>query len=368
MNPSFFSYLAVVLLPVALLSSSLDYENEDPNELHTIDSNLIWKTSSSADYVDLEKDPQDFILDVKKIEIESCHGAFNPSIIRWNDSLLFSFRIRDPITNSTFNVGLTFLDEQFNPIGKNYTIQMRLPKRQYPSKVQDPRLIIHQGNLLMVYSNILDEAKETRRMYVAQVHFDGSDFYVDSTEYLENYPCGNPLRWEKNWVPFIYEDTLLLAYSLVPHHILRPIWGTGQCITEASSIGMLQWSWGVLRGGTQAFLVDGEYLSFFHSSINMASVHSEGKVMQHYFMGAYTFSPKPPFGITRISKEPIVGKKFYVGPAHKTWKPLRVVFPGGFVFDEKHIWVVYGRQDHELWVAKLDKKGLLNSLIPVSSY
>ena len=31
--------------------------------------------------------------------------------------------------------------------------------------------------------------------------------------------------------------------------------------------------------------------------------------------------------------------------------------------DEEHVWIVYGRQDHELWVAKLDKKGLLESLV-----
>lgn len=197
--------------------------------------------------------------------------------------------------------------------------------------------------------------------------WNGKSFYIEEAQSIEEYPGGKQSRWEKNWVPFIYEDKLLLAYSIVPHRILRPILGTKTCLPAFSSVGLIQWAWGVLRGGTQAFLVDGEYLSFFHSSTNMASVHSEGKVIPHYFMGAYTFSASPPFEITRISKEPIVGKNFYDGPAYKTWKPLRVVFPGGFVFDDHFIWVVYGRQDHELWVAKLDKKGLLNSLIPVNS-
>jgi predicted GH43/DUF377 family glycosyl hydrolase len=82
-------------------------------------------------------------------------------------------------------------------------------------------------------------------------------------------------------------------------------------------------------------------------------------------MGAYTFSPEPPFEVTRISPSPIVGKNFYHGVTHRTWKPLRVVFPGGFVSDEKHVWIVYGRQDHEVWAAKLDKQKLLQSLIPV---
>ena len=85
--------------------------------------------------------------------------------------------------------------------------------------------------------------------------------------------------------------------------------------------------------------------------------------MVHYFMGAYTFSPDPPFSITSMSPEPIVGEDFYVGPSYKTWKPMRVVFPGGFIAAEKYIFVVYGKQDHEMWVVKLDKEKLLRSLI-----
>lgn len=87
--------------------------------------------------------------------------------------------------------------------------------------------------------------------------------------------------------------------------------------------------------------------------------------MPHYFMGAYLFSEKPPFQMTSISPEPIIGPNFYSGKKHQTWKPLRVVFPGGFVYDDTYIWVVYGRQDHEAWVVKLDREGLINSLIPV---
>jgi hypothetical protein len=83
-------------------------------------------------------------------------------------------------------------------------------------------------------------------------------------------------------------------------------------------------------------------------------------------MGAYTFSESPPFPLIRISPEPIMGRGFSSGESYLPyWKPVCVVFPGGFIFDDTSIWLVYGRQDHELWVAKLDKQGLLNSLIPI---
>lgn len=84
-------------------------------------------------------------------------------------------------------------------------------------------------------------------------------------------------------------------------------------------------------------------------------------------MGAYTFKPHPPFSITAISPWPIVADDFYRPPYYKTWKPLRCVFPAGIVVDEKYVWISYGRQDHEIWIAKLDKQKLMNSLIPVQN-
>lgn len=87
--------------------------------------------------------------------------------------------------------------------------------------------------------------------------------------------------------------------------------------------------------------------------------------MQHYFMGAYTFAAQPPFELKRISPAPVIGKNFYNGPKYKTWKPLIVVFPGGIVEEKDHFLVAYGRQDHEIWITKIDKTGLLDSLICV---
>ena len=142
--------------------------------------------------------------------------------------------------------------------------------------------------------------------------------------------------------------------------------GTCSCQLIAESKPTVNWDWGVLRGGSPALIVGDEYLAFFHSSINFPSVYSNGKKTLHYVMGVYTFSREPPYNLTRISPEPIVGKNFYHGRNDYTlWKPLHVVFPGGYIYDDRYIWVVYGRQDHEVWVAKLDKTMLLDSLVPV---
>lgn len=342
---------------------------------------------SAAPLLDLEDMVQDFVVETKKIEIPGYPDAFNPSILRWNDSLLLSFRtgdsmdasgddalllsfrFREHATGSTNQIGLVLLDKDFNLISTPQVLEIPRKNPMLAFRQQDPRLIRVGDRVFIVYSNIIEGLMnfEIRRMFIAELFFDGTYFTASEPECLSRFEGENEQRWQKNWVPFDYNGALLLGYSIVPHRILEPILGTGGCAAVSSTSGSIQWDWGVLRGGTPAILDGDEYLAFFHSSKEMPSVHSQGKKISHYVMGAYTFSSRPPFSITRISPEPIVGKNFYHGPAHNTWKPLWVVFPGGFVSNDEYVWIAYGRQDHEVWIVKLDKKGLLDSLVPVST-
>ncbi len=321
--------------------------------------------------INLEATTQDFILETKKIEIPGYPHAFNASVIRWQDSLLLGFRvIPDPKSSFTSYLGIAHLDEDFQVIGDPQILVNRDQYSLAPSRAEDPRLLTVGNRLYMVYSDN-EEPKISKggfRVYIAELRQDQGYFSMQNIECLSRYEGESRAIREKNWVPFDCQGSLLLAYSLLPHLIFHPIHGTGSCETVASTTGSIQWDWGILRGGTAALLERDEYLAFFHSSKEMETAHSEGKRVLHYFMGAYTFSRHPPFEITQMSPEPIIGKKFYKGPIYKPyWHPVRVVFPGGFVMDDTHIWVTYGRQDHEIWVTKLDKKGLLDSLRPVST-
>ena len=80
-------------------------------------------------------------------------------------------------------------------------------------------------------------------------------------------------------------------------------------------------------------------------------------------MGAYTFSPTPPFQITRFTPEPIVAEGFYTQSSQ--WK--RVIFPGGFVVADPYIYVAYGKHDVEMWIATIDKAELKKALKPVGT-
>jgi predicted GH43/DUF377 family glycosyl hydrolase len=323
---------------------------------------------SGSDLIDLESMANDFVLETKRIVIPEYPDAYNPSILRWQGTLLLSFRIYDPKTRFANQIGLIRLDDQMNPAGQPQVLEIRSKDPFAISKRQDPRLVSAGNRLYIVYNNVLQDRRhpEIRRMVVAEVSFDGQNYNAENPDSIVYFDQEIQARSEKNWVPFEYEGQMLFARSINPHWILRPFHGCSSCQTIASSRGRIQWYWGDLRGGTPAFLIDDEeYLAFFHSSTYLPTVHSHGKTVQHYFMGAYTFSRKPPFAITRISSEPIVGKNFYIGQEYTTWKPLRVVFPGGFVLDDRFIWIAYGRQDHEVWIVKIDRKMLLESLVPV---
>jgi predicted GH43/DUF377 family glycosyl hydrolase len=321
--------------------------------------------------IDLEDMTQDFVLETKQIHIPDYPEAFNPSIIPWEDGYLLSFRVI-PQAFLTFHseIGLIRLDKDFNTIGSAQLLATRDSKSLIYSRAEDGRLIYINGKLWLVYTDNTDPviSKGGFRMYLAEIIFDGLFFTLQNIEAITKFEGADSNRREKNWVPFDKDDEMLLAYSLIPHRIFRPLIGTGECETVVTTVNDIHWEWGELRGGTQAIQINAqEYLSFFHSSLKMITNHSDGREMPHYFMGAYTFSTEFPYQLLKISAEPIVGKNFYHGQKYKPyWGSVRVVFPCGFIYNDDFIWIVYGRQDHEVWVVRLDKKGLLNSLIPVS--
>jgi predicted GH43/DUF377 family glycosyl hydrolase len=327
-------------------------------------------SNGKADWVDLEADPQDFVLETKQIRIPGFPHAFNPSIVQWQGKILMSFRvIPDPRDSFHSEIGLVWLDQDFEIIAPPQILSLRDHDSAVPCRAEDARLIASRGCIWVVYTDN-PEPRISRggfRMHIAPLSIENGQFVLGNIERFTRFENESSQVREKNWVPFNWHDCLLFAYSLVPHKILMPIWGSGQCDTLSSNANIPQWNWGTLRGGTPALLIrKNEYLAFFHSSIKMPSQQSDGANITHYFMGAYTFSSQPPFEIQRISPQPIIGKGFYNGPVHKPyWHPLRVVFPGGFIMDNDYIYLAYGRQDHEIWVAKLDRRELLKDLAQV---
>lgn len=326
-------------------------------------------SNSTGHLPNLEAMQQEFVLETRQILIPGYPDAFNPSVVIWEGERLMSFRARDPNTQSTHLVGFVWLDDQFNL--KSSPQLLEWPEKYYKGSfsVQDPRLLVVADELYMVYSSVVQMPYgPQRRVAVAKLDVNQGHISVAADWALTDFEFHNPMRIEKNWIPFAYADRLLLSYSICPHLIFKPYLDESACNTIAVSSSDVAWDWGPLRGGTTALdMGNGDYLTFFHSSKEMKTEHSKGKKISHYFMGAYTFKTAPPFEMTSISPEPIIARGFYSPPEYKTWKPLRAIFPTGFIMDENSIWVFYGRQDHEVWVIHLDKEGLMSHLKPTQS-
>lgn len=304
------------------------------------------------------------ILSTEQLFIPGYPDAFNPSIIAWNGKFLLSFRnIANPKDSyNSSEIGLIWLNASFQVIS---TPQIILG----PGRAEDARLINVDDHIYMVYSDNEDPklSKGGFRVCVAEIKEENAHFSLLWRDRCVKFERENPLVREKNWTPFVYQHTLLLSYSLNPHLVFKPLLRTGECQIIAEEEAPLSWwKWGDLRGGTQAFLIGDRYLTFFHSSVKMSSEASGNKEMLHYFMGAATFEEEPPFKMTHISALPIVDETFFTGPVYKPyWGSWRGIFPGGFLFNDDFIWIVYGKQNHELWVVKLDKEKLLTSLLPL---
>ena len=331
---------------------------------------VFYSCPSVKALIDLEVMAQDFVIQAKRIVLADDYPhAFNPSLVRWQGKLLMSFRVV-PNKVHPFNswLGVVWLDDNFNQIGKPQRLYPNEKNKHTPSRAEDGRLLSVGKRLYLVYSDNTQTvvSKGGFRMHVAQVEWNGEKFFLKDVECISSFAGASSNRREKNWVPFEYGNQLLLAYSITPHLIFHSLRATGYCETFVYSEKKIKWQWGELRGGTPALLDGDQYLAFFHSSLPLRTVHSHGANVMHYVIGAYTFSAKPPFEITHVSSEPIIGKQFYTGAEYEHyWKPVRVVFPCGFIKDNQYIWLSYGRQDHELWVAKIDKKRLYQSLIKI---
>ena len=314
--------------------------------------------------LDLQEYISDIIIEEKQIIIPNHPRAFNPSLVRWhNGELLLAFRDFNSDTHIANLMGFVWLDENFNVISEPTLLQIENDLPLVKSRAQGIRLVMVKDVCYVVYNNSLSDTDfESKRVIASKLSFHHGIFSIKNPELIVNYE-GDPSHWrEKNWSPFSYKNKLCFSYTINPHRVLR-LENANTCSTISRTSSNINWPWGEIHGGTPALLDGNYYLGFFHSWQDLQTVQSNNEKISHFFIGAYLFKSTPPFKVTHISPMPIIGSSFYSGNEYKTWKPLKVVYPCGHIFDEKFIWLVYGKQDNECWVAKIDKHKLYNSLI-----
>ncbi len=309
----------------------------------------------------------EIVSSVKKISFVKYPGAHNPSIVKTEHGLLLSFRYIPDIEFEPHisYIGVVFLDENLNPVSEPELLATRPRNSKTPSQSEDARLFTYRDRIFLIYNDNVDTAPawQRRDMFMAELFFENGHFVLSAPLKLVHEAKYHSQPVQKNWVPFEWGSKLLIAYSVSPHEILYPNLVNGSCHQVYETWTPIPWNLGKVRLSTPPLLVDGEYLAFFHSGHILASAASNGHNMWHYFMGAYTFSADPPFKVTKTTPLPIVHKGFYT----KSSAGKRVIYPGGFVVAGSMIYVAYGKDDNEIWIATIDKTVLKKALVPVTN-
>ncbi len=312
---------------------------------------------------------QGIVIATKRLVFDRFPDAFNPSMIKTEAGYLLTFRYCPDRWYSPClsYIGIALLDDDFNLLSEPTLLNTRFFNSKTPSQAEDARIFSYRGRLFLIYNDNPDVVSpsnwERRDMFIAELFYNDEEFSFSFPVrlcYEERY---NSVLWQKNWVPFEWNKTLLLSYAINPQEIIYPNLKNGSCFRCYETFAQMDWDFGTLRGSSAAEIVDGEYLAFFHSGSYLSSSASSGQNLWHYFMGAYTFSAEPPFQVTKISPMPIVAEGFYV----ESHCEKRVIFPGGYVVDGSKIYLAYGKDDCEIWIATLDKEALKSSLVPVES-
>ncbi len=311
---------------------------------------------------------QTIVIDTKKITFDRFRDAFNPSLAKWGEHFLLSFRYCPDRAQQSWlsEVWVVLLDGSLEPITEPQKLNSRSKNSKTPSQIEDARFFTFRDRLFLIYNDNIDEIffdhSKRRDMFFSEIFFSEGQFQLSAPLKLYSEEKYNTSLQQKNWIPFEWRNDLYFIYSIQPHEILVPNLKNGVCFSFHKTQTPFQWIYGALRGSSNAQLVDGEYLAFFHSSTRTRSPASGDWKLWHYFMGVYTFSAEPPFAITRMIREPIMSPDFYTS----SYREKRVIFPGGFVVEGPHIYVAYGKDDCEIWIATLDKEELKKHLIPVT--
>jgi predicted GH43/DUF377 family glycosyl hydrolase len=299
---------------------------------------------------------------------------YNASIIEHGDGYILVFRQE---TQHVLCDICGYRQSQIKVVclNKNFTQTTVVKTIDLPRSPEDARIFSWQGQLFLTYNDDSmvheHEGKKKKTLWHRRIFMGKLDQENACLSEISQVPSGdiNLISVEKNWIPFEFSEgkgVLHYIYSVIPYTIIKI--EDGKCdVTKRNMFSdQCPWDtkvWGDIRGGTPARLVDGVYLTFFHSQ-----KYNEKKKEWRYVMGAYIFEAFPPFKILAITPEPIQHKDFYTA-RHKV-KSLHVIYPAGFAMENTDkgrilLHVACGENDSSIRIVTIDKDLLFASMVPI---
>jgi predicted GH43/DUF377 family glycosyl hydrolase len=256
---------------------------------------------------------------------------YNPAIAELGGKLVMAWRIQDE--RGLSRVVFAHLNKKFEP-GKS--VELTIPDLARKTHVEDPRLIVIGGKLIVFVATVYYGATFTftQRAFVL-----GADFAIERElplPYGKNGKGGN----EKNWMPYARADgSLGIVYQVAPELVLI------DPATHAERLGpgINRWKWGTVSGRTNGILIgENRYLAI----IGGHQKHPER--MSEYWLAAIVWEEKPTARIISVSREPILwasaDSPALLNPMDPRWNPL-CVFAAGLVRQGGELLVSMGVND-----------------------
>jgi predicted GH43/DUF377 family glycosyl hydrolase len=307
------------------------------------------------------------IVDIKTDNLANADFHFNGSIFQKDGRLYLAYRAN--VGFSDVRIHITRLSKTtLQPEKFSKMLAIPNPGNGEFCRYEDPRMFWFKDELYCAYT-FMREDRPAQCQGVAKLD---KDFNVVNTWYVDygtnhnqalkpvrviGTPEGAVLeldpgtKFEKNWQFFEYGGFLHVSYDLEEHVVLK-LDDDFKVIHEERGTKSVTWDYGRLSGGTPPVLLEGQYFTFFHSSLPENSVRT-------YWAGVLSFNAIAPFEITQISKKPLLS----ADKADKTvlWKNT-VVFPCGAYYNDGEWVISYGHNDYCLKLLKISHAELLTTL------
>jgi predicted GH43/DUF377 family glycosyl hydrolase len=289
--------------------------------------------------------------------------AFNAGIMPYQDGYLIAYRAtsRDPA------IGFALLDRDLRVIAGTAR------DRGY-SQNDDPRII--PGNLVpgletatpfLLSTNYYPHHWQTCRMELRQCDVFQTAGVVHTIRPDEVCGLGKfdaiggltKQQAEKNWAPFLPDNTLRFVYSINPHRIIAYDFPSRSVALQHTTDWQLpNWwqaeTWGTeLRGSSPPVLVGDRYLSTWHTRKGPG-----------YWTGLYTFSATAPFAPLEIGP-PVLTPDMSTGTNTRNPNGQGCLFINGMVVEPDRILLSGGDNDHSVIVATLDRVATVATLRPI---
>jgi predicted GH43/DUF377 family glycosyl hydrolase len=284
--------------------------------------------------------------------------AYNPSLLRWKDGFLMTYRYHFDDTRNT-KLGIAELDSGFAVLRHG-----AMPLTSEAQSYEDARLFSLHGEVWFSWTEAKDVNTASPTCVVKYAQLEEVPLYkkqperwVISRVYQIASGANDWTTMQKNWVFFESDENLFCIYRSIPLLVVWQVQGE-KVIAEHNQPGV-QWPYGDIRGGG-VIAIDGKLLRLFHSPLdNDPSTNRQ----RRYFIGAAVMEYKPPFTTLGVTKHPIIyGSEIdSLSPGErkscKHFKPS-VAIPYGLIDDGESVLAAIGVNDSSCVVSRIPKSKL----------